>query len=168
MNPIQLETSVFLRISVELTGFDEMELLGTGMVESYFNVVMNQNSVAVVEAFLETAQSILDAKYSPEKRKEAIASQLMPASMFAGLARNIITMWYMGSWMNEMVSPTAYTQGLVWTAAGTHPPGARQPGFASWAKPPATTAASVGKEMQPASMTAAATEKKKIVKPVNS
>ena len=167
MNPIQLETSVFLRISVELTGFDEMELLGTGMVEPYFNVILNQNSVAIVEAFLETARSILDGKYSPEKRKEAIASQLMPASLFAGLAQNIITMWYMGSWMNEMVSPTAYTQGLVWTAAGTHPPGARQPGYASWAKPPATTAASVGKKTQPATTTAAA-GKKKTLKPVNS
>ncbi len=166
MNPIQLEASVFLRISVELTGFDEMELLGTGMVEPYFNVVRNQNSAAVVAAFLETAQSILDAKSSPEKKKEAITSQLMPASLFAGLAQNIITMWYMGSWMNEMVSPTAYTQGLVWTAAGTHPPGARQPGYASWAKPPVTTAASVGKKTQPAT-TAATAEKKKIVKPVN-
>lgn len=168
MNPIQLETSVFLRISVELTGFDEVELLGTGMLDSYFKVIMNQNSVAVVEAFLKTAQSILDAKYSPEKRKEAIASQLMPASLFAGLAQNIITMWYMGSWVNEMVSPTAYTQGLVWTAAGTHPPGAKQPGYASWAKPPLTTAAPVGKKMQPGTKITATTEKKKTLKPVNS
>ena len=55
-------------------------------------------------------------------------------------------MWYMGQWAPSVnqatnlaqarnISPNAYVQGLVWNLADTHPPGAKQPGFGSWAKP---------------------------------
>lgn len=35
-----------------------------------------------------------------------------------------------------VVSPAAYTEGLVWRAIGAHPAGAKAPGYASWAQPP--------------------------------
>jgi hypothetical protein len=131
---------VFLEISVHLTGFSDMELLGTGMLESYFNVVMNKNSVSVVEAFLAASEEILTKnKGNADKIRQDILDKLMPDPSYDGLAKNIITMWYMGNWMNEMVSPTAYTQGLIWGVAGAHPPGAKQPGYDSWHRPPLGT-----------------------------
>lgn len=140
MTPIEEEKKIFLEISVYLTGYDEIELLGTGMLEDYFNVVINQNNAGTAEAFLTDAGSILkNNKGNPEKINEEILSRLMPDSLYAGLAKNIITMWYMGSWMNEMVSSQSYTQGLIWNAAGTHPPGAKQPGYGSWHNPPLTS-----------------------------
>ena len=57
------------------------------------------------------------------------------------LARSIVLLWYLGSWYkpedlraqataakpervsSEVVSPKAYTQGLVWQIAGAHPMG---------------------------------------------
>ncbi|MGQ4488536.1 hypothetical protein ACN6LM_006004 [Streptomyces sp. SAS_281] len=36
-----------------------------------------------------------------------------------------------------VVSPDAYTEGLLWRAIGAHPSGARAPGYGSWATPPA-------------------------------
>ncbi len=34
------------------------------------------------------------------------------------------------------VSAAAYTEGLLWRAIGAHPPGAKAPGYGSWAVPP--------------------------------
>lgn len=36
-----------------------------------------------------------------------------------------------------VVSPAAYTEGLLWPAIGAHPMGAKAPGYGSWAEPPA-------------------------------
>lgn len=139
MASIKNGMDTFLAISVHLTGYNEMELLGTGMLEPYFNVVMNKNSVNVVEAFLAASADILQRNKGDLKKINAeIASQLMPDACYEGLAQNIITMWYMGNWMNEMVSSQAYIQGLIWNAAETHPPGAKQPGYGSWHNPPIT------------------------------
>ncbi|MFF5336062.1 hypothetical protein [Streptomyces sp. NPDC013181] len=35
-----------------------------------------------------------------------------------------------------VVSPDAYTEGLLWRAIGAHPSGAKAPGYGSWALPP--------------------------------
>ena len=70
------------------------------------------------------------------------------------LARNVIALWYLGQWnalpndwrnrhgasprdVPRVISADAYAAGLVWTAAGAHPMGAKPPGYGSWANPPA-------------------------------
>jgi hypothetical protein len=131
--------NTFLDISVFLTGFNKMELLGTGMLETYFNVVMNMNNVALVESFLAESEKILAKNQgNAEKINNEILHKLMPDSLYNGLAKNIITMWYMGNWMNTVINPQSYVQGLIWGVAETHPPGAKQPGYASWASAPNT------------------------------
>jgi hypothetical protein len=35
-----------------------------------------------------------------------------------------------------VVSPDAYTEGLLWRAVGAHPSGAKAPGYGSWVNPP--------------------------------
>ncbi|MFI9426242.1 hypothetical protein ACIG54_22110 [Streptomyces achromogenes] len=35
-----------------------------------------------------------------------------------------------------VVSPDAYTEGLLWRAIGAHPSGAKAPGYGSWVHPP--------------------------------
>ncbi|MBV8842250.1 MAG: hypothetical protein JO307_05505 [Bryobacterales bacterium] len=69
------------------------------------------------------------------------------------MAKSIIQMWYLGQWtqtplawreefgtnpsdFNRVISAAAYTEGLVWRAAGTHPQGAKQPGYGTWSAPP--------------------------------
>lgn len=131
--------NTFLDISVFLTGFNKMELLGTGMLETYFNVVMNMNNVALVESFLAESEKILAKNQgNAEKINNEILHKLMPDSLYSGLAKNIITMWYMGNWMNTVINPQSYVQGLIWGVAETHPPGAKQPGYASWSTAPNT------------------------------
>jgi hypothetical protein len=131
------QEKVFLDISVQLTGFSELELLGTGMLQTYFNVMMNKNNMTVVVAFLAEAESILKKnKDNAGALKNDILNNLMPDNLYSGLAKNIITMWYMGSWLNDIITPQSYVQGMVWGVADAHPPGAKQPGYASWAIAP--------------------------------
>src|SRR5215831_13849236 len=131
---------LFLQISVCLTGFTEIELLGTGMLENYFNVMLNKNNIATVDSFLTESEKILKENNSDAgKLNQEILNRLMPDSMYNGLAKNIITMWYMGNWINDIISPQSYVQGLIWSTAQTHPPGAKQPGYGSWSTAPAST-----------------------------
>lgn len=133
MTSLKSGNSTFLNISICLTGFSEIELMSTGMLDNYFNVMMNQSNVAVAEAFLSQAADILKKyKDDPDKLQQAINSNLMPDSLYSGIAKNIIRMWYLGNWGNTVIAPQTYIQGLIWGVAGTHPPGAKQPGYGSW------------------------------------
>jgi hypothetical protein len=70
------------------------------------------------------------------------------------VARNVVMMWYLGAWLqlpaewrashgatsydiDHVISAAAYRESLVWPAAGTHPMGAKAPGFGTWAEPSA-------------------------------
>ena len=137
MTTQQSEKDLFLEISVYLTGFDEAELQGTGMVETYYQAVLSNNTQPDVSYFFEMVAAILKENESNEDAlNKAISSHLMPASAYSGMAMNIINMWYTGNWGDNVVSGQAYVQGLVWDAAEAHPPGAKQPGYGSWAIPP--------------------------------
>lgn len=126
---------VFLDISAVLTGFSPIELLGTGMLDTYFNTVAAHTNPDVVTFFYQEAERILSIG-DPAKIHAEIKTNLLPKGCYRGLAQNIITMWYMGTWNDNPVSAQAYVQGLVWEASETHPPGAKQPGYDSWSKPP--------------------------------
>ncbi len=71
------------------------------------------------------------------------------------LARSIVLLWYLGSWYkpgdlkaksatpgnrafirSEVVSPNAYTQGLVWQIVGAHPMGYSNLQFGYWSRDP--------------------------------
>ena len=69
------------------------------------------------------------------------------------VARALTYLWYTGAWprlareahgqlggdkanVEFIVSPEAYTEGLVWRTFGGHPAGAKAPGFGTWALPP--------------------------------
>ena len=136
----------FLHLSVALTGFTEAELATTGLARIYFEELGLTLGIQVRRRFV-TAQ---------------IAPGAMLTSSFYGpLARNLIRLWYLGQWrelpsgwvaqlsgeerdhfdefhrnVDRVVSAKAYEEGLAWSALGTHPTGAKQAGFASWAEPP--------------------------------
>jgi hypothetical protein len=138
------EIETFLEISASLTGFNKAELEGTGMQEDYFQIVMDRprpvsdpSTPTNAELFLaESAQIIKESKGDESKLNEAIATRLMPDASYNGLAKKIITMWYNSTWGSDVISPASYVQGLIWEAAQAHPPGAKQPGYGSWAIPP--------------------------------
>jgi len=144
----------FLALSAALTGFERVDLLGTGMPRAYYEEVVGIVGQSIAGDLLSTAARIL-ARYArdPKARDEAIRRQILASPKLGPVARNIIQMWYVGTWyqlptpwrkayggdpkdVDHVVSADAYREGLVWVAIGAHPAGAKAPGYGTWAFPP--------------------------------
>jgi hypothetical protein len=145
--PLAKET--FLSLSVRLTGFDRVDLQGTGMLEAYFKYVLHdrQDQPDELERLAAVARELdrLAASRGEVAVQAAIRQHLMEDAAMRPLAANIIRMWYTGSWLADpenpssikVISPQAYQEGLVWKVAHSHPPGAKAPGFGTWSELPA-------------------------------
>jgi hypothetical protein len=143
----------FLRLSAALTGFDRMELLGTGMVPRYYDELTRIIGAREVGTLLAAAGRVeSDHPASGEDFDRAFRERILNDNRFGPVARRIVTMWYIGSWaqlprawrnaygatsldVDHVVSAAAYREGLAWVAAGAHPMGAKQQGFGAWARP---------------------------------
>ncbi len=142
-NP-QLE--IFINISAWLTGFDQTRLQATGLTQIYFDQLINGSAPAdIAEFFNQAGEILLLAEQNHDAALARTRSRLMPASSYNAMAQKLILMWYTGQWFTNpadfnapapQISPQSYVQSLVWPAAEVHPPGAKQPGYASWAEPP--------------------------------
>ncbi len=148
----------FVALSVILTGFNDAELWGTGMVDPYLDWIRSIVGDPCLGDLLSASQGAIDAANGNEATLERlIRLNLLEDDLLGPLARNLIVLWYLGQW-NQLppdwrdahgasaldqtciVSPDAYAEGLVWKAIHTHPQGAKQPGFGSWSLPPVTAA----------------------------
>jgi len=138
----------FLGLSVLLTGFSRIELLGTGMTADYLSTLEATLPTSVCDLLLNT----WDALHT-NKDAEAVAGQILHDSKLGPVAQHLILLWYCGTWtalpdawrsaygaspldVSRVVSAEAYQAGLQWIAAGAHAPGSRQQGFAAWSLPP--------------------------------
>ena len=137
----------FLRLSVILTGFEEYELLGTGMLMAYYGELLRIIGARDAGALLGALSGVAAGD------DDAFRQVILDSPRYGPVARNVAMMWYLGTWTqlprewrntfgatafdtDHVVSAAAYREGLVWPAAGTHPMSAKQPGFGSWARPP--------------------------------
>ncbi|PKB18299.1 hypothetical protein [Flavobacterium sp. 5] len=131
------QTKLFLEVSALLTGFSKTELKATGMLESYYNTILKNLDKEDIDYFFLDIHLLLNHKSYTEKDIEAIlASKFIANSSYNGLAKSIIILWYTGNWGGEVISSASYIQGLMWDAIHAHPPGAKQPGYGSWAELP--------------------------------
>lgn len=141
----------FLALSVALTGFDVYELRGTGVAGELFATLWRIVPDAAGE--LMHVWRTIEHDPPPGGVEEGVRTRILDDTRLGPVAQNVITMWYTGLWVplpdawhyaygtppgdvNQVVSALAYQESLVWKAAGTHPMGARQPGFGTWALPP--------------------------------
>lgn len=135
-------TEGFLDLSVHLTGFSKIDLLGTGMLDVYFNKFMTAVGITDSKSFWQQANAILGESQGKEDQAAGmIRKQLMGDPDNAAVAKKIIIMWYTGSWPDDQMNSTvisaeAYKASLMWTVFQAHVPGARQPGYGSWSLSP--------------------------------
>jgi hypothetical protein len=142
------DLSRFLDLSVELTCFTRYELLGTGQADTY----LKRAEKAAGPAFNKLLERFA-ALPQGAGRDTALRRDILGDEEIGPVARAITKLWYIGIWYEmprawtekygareanktEMVSPAAYAEGLLWTAIGAHPPGAKAQGYASWIGPP--------------------------------
>lgn len=136
----------FIALSVALTGFGRLQLLGTGVGPEYLRVLDSIVPDGIVSALLREGASLPPGD-------DAATARLLDDAVLGPVARNIIVMWYSGTWnalperwreangraagdVSRVISAAAYLAGLQWAAAGAHPAGASPGGFGSWSSPP--------------------------------
>lgn len=139
----------FVAVSVELTGFEAIDLESTGLVDEYATLCLDiLRASDNADQYLQGLQRIVDA----DDPGAAIPVALDDAFM-GFLLRNIAALWYLGEWVklpsswygavgqpaidtNTIPSLRAYEQAFAWRVAGAHPPGTRPTGYGGWSLPP--------------------------------
>jgi len=123
----------FAECCAVLTGFEPFDLLGTGMADLYLTTARNQVGAGVLDEVLAAVG------HDPDSL----------SGVHLEVARALTYLWYTGAWprlapeahgllrretanVEFVVSPEAYTEGLVWRTFNGHPGGAKAPGFATW------------------------------------
>ena len=154
MNAQPQRLEEFVAFSAALTGFAQFDLQGTGQVDAYLATVTDGAGEGVLAELLDAWARVRDEAQGDD----ALVRGLLRRDVFSDpklgpVARNVVKLWYVGIWYELppawidaygalernytfMVSASAYTNGMLWTAIGANPPGARGPGFASWTAPP--------------------------------
>lgn len=148
----------FLRLSVDLTAFDETDLLGTGLAHHYLAKVLAACGDDVVVGLLDAyraarADAVDDAGCDLILLDRALRHRIFGDDRLGPVARNVVKLWYAGMWYGlppewtdrygahtaaetSTVTSASYQEGLLWRAIGANPPGAKAPGYGSWAQPP--------------------------------
>jgi len=141
----------FLDFSAEVTAFSTLALYGTGQAESYLSTVVNVAGEQALTELLDAYEHV--PQTDPQARAEGLYQDVFSSEKLGPIARNVIKLWYAGVWyklppewtesfgaregdVTFVVSPASYTEGLLWPAIGANPPGAKAPGYGSWAAPP--------------------------------
>lgn len=139
----------FLELSVYLTGFDRIPLLSTAMLEVYLEQLVTIVPIDLLDRLLAL---VAELPIDPTQRNTAVETHILQDQDLGPVARNIIVMWYCGSWAklpddwsaihgraaldyNRVISAAAYLTGLQWSVVGAHPAGGQPQGFAAWALP---------------------------------
>ena len=132
-----------------LTGFGRVQLLATGMTEEYVQALDAVLPPGMLDALLDAYGRLPEGA----GRDAAVESDILGDAKLGPVARNLILLWYCGTWTalpeawraaygaspldtNRVESAEAYLAGLQWVVAGAHPAGARQQGFGAWAVAP--------------------------------
>lgn len=144
----------FLAFSSRVTAFSVFDLLGTGQAEAYLAAVTDAVGEDVVADLLAADATVAERAGGDEDRTtELLRAEVFSDDRLGPVARGVVKVWYLGTWYalpstwheayggrgadaTAVVSATAYTEGLVWPAIGANPPGAKGPGYGTWALPP--------------------------------
>lgn len=147
----------FLAFSAVVTGFTKFRLVGTGQADLYFSTVVDVVGDASVLELLQAFRRVRDEAGEDEAALDRLLrSEIFSHEKLGPIARNILKLWYVGTWYQLpdewgeafgalekdttfVVSPVAYTEGLLWPTIGANPSGAKAPGYGTWSAPPRIT-----------------------------
>ncbi len=155
---MNLNRDTFLAFCSEITGYSAVELEGTGLVDTYHQLLLKVLGEALSENLGLLVSDVLSQPAGSDARRKAYQSSLMAPSLFQPVVANLIQLWYLGvwtrlpdTWYGAVGRPipgaadagnthvpciTAYTNQLSYRSAFTNAPGSNPLGFASWSYPP--------------------------------
>jgi hypothetical protein len=152
IDPAKLEA--FLGLSSVLTDFTAFQLRGTGQAELYFTTVAGIVGEPIMTELLSAFRSVETAAGSDTAALErGMRVAILSDEKLGPVARSLLKLWYIGTWYQLpggwrerfggagedrtfIPAPSAYVEGLLWTAIGAHPPGAKAPGYGTWTEAP--------------------------------
>jgi hypothetical protein len=152
----------FLEFSSALTGFSVFELRGTRQAESYLDTLDRIVGAGIVDEMTEAfARVRTEAGNDDGALERGLRTAILSDDKLGPVTRNLIKLWYVGTWhelpqdwrdvhgtnpedKTHVVSPTAYTEGLLWPAIGANPSGAKPFGYGTWATPPRVRTSEAG------------------------
>lgn len=144
----------FLKLSSVLTDFSEFQLRGTGQAELYYTTTAGIAGEDVMGELLDAFRTVENEAQGDQARTESgMRGLILSDEKLGPVARNLIKLWYIGTWYQLpaswrerfgvaaedrtfIPSPSSYVEGLLWTAIGAHPPGAKAPGYGTWTEAP--------------------------------
>lgn len=144
----------FLSLSADLTAYHAFELEGTGQADAFLDTVVSIVGEETVDQMLQAhTRARAEAAGDDGVLERMLRRDLLSDEKLGPVARNVIKLWYVGIWYelprawreafgaraNDVtftVSANAYVEGLLWPTVGANPPGAKAPGYGSWASPP--------------------------------
>jgi hypothetical protein len=159
--PVPEQMKLFVEMSAILTGIDAKKLAPAidpvNVKQEYFAII-SRNAGADFQELLATYQEqrrpFVDGNNALLLDKKAeLAKQVLSAEpALVALARNIMLLWYLGTWApssqdpgnRRVVSSKAYTQGWVWQVAQAHPMGFSKLVFGYWQTPPVALSSYIG------------------------
>ncbi len=154
MATVTEDLQTFLKLSSTLTGFTEFQLTGTGHAEVYLATARDVvGDGPVVELLRRYDRMSAQAADDVQELHRLLRADILSDELLGPVARNIIKLWFVGTWyqlpsawrdafgtserdVTFVVSPASYSEGLLWPAIGANPPGAKGPGYATWAERP--------------------------------
>lgn len=136
----------FENLSIILTGFSRADIESTGLLQTYFDTIVNELGSTYFENLLSIFQKIkTNNPEQPSIQEIRQIKDLMDNAEFKQHIDQIIQLWYLGEWVvtpysdkNYIISSQTYLEGLIWKAIAAHPMGGKQPGYATWGFPPQT------------------------------
>lgn len=151
-NDIPSPRRIFTELSVALTGFDQAELSATGLLDTYYDTLVQIIGAREAGQLLRAADDALTTDRNNNDHT-VLEREVIHNPRYRPVVISLIKLWYLGRWyplpssyhdtngttandVEHVVSAQAYREGLAWVAAGAHPMGAKPPGFGSWAEPP--------------------------------
>lgn len=149
----------FLNFSEIVTGFSQFHLQGTGFVAIYFENIRDIIGGDLFGELLETFHRLeLEAQQRNDESflSNGLRSEILGSQKLGPIARNIIKVWYLGAWRqlpqewwdvfgtkekdrDFIITPQAYTEGLLWPTIGANPQAAKAPGYGTWSDPPSVS-----------------------------
>ena len=145
----------FIALSAALTGFPASTLLPVPDTQKVAEVLYAELSLPGNNIPADQLNELTQAWNSiantpPPQLPAAVQTNIIDNLDITRLAQNIIYLWYFGIWydltknpnsftspnIDHVVSPLAYTNGLVWGEMGAHPMGYSIGEFGYWANKP--------------------------------
>jgi hypothetical protein len=126
----------FVGLSQVLTGIPRSKLAPsidpTPVAPTYLETLQQKAGATLTQELLQKYESLR----SEGKSDEEIGKTILSDPTFGPPARNIMKMWYLGSWIGTVISSQSYTEGWVWKVMQAHPMGYSVFHFGYWAENP--------------------------------